>query len=41
MSAATVIGIAIVAVVGFWLLGGVLMRIGGTILILAGGAPWR
>lgn len=38
MSAASTIGIAIVALVGFWLLGGVLMRIGGTILVLAGGA---
>jgi hypothetical protein len=38
MDAASVIGIAIVALVGFWLLGGVLMRIGGTLLILFGGA---
>lgn len=38
MDAATIIGIAIVALVGFWLLGGVLMRIGGMLLVLAGGA---
>ncbi len=36
MGAASIIGIAIVAVVGFWLLGGVLMRLGGTLLVLAG-----
>lgn len=32
------LGIAIVALVGFWLLGGVLMRLGGTLLVIAGGA---
>ena len=34
---ASAIGIAIVALLGFWLLGGVLLRIGGTLLVLAGG----
>jgi len=31
------LGIVILALVGFWLLGGVLLRIGGTLLVLAGG----
>jgi hypothetical protein len=31
------IGIAIVALLGFWLLGGMLLRLGGTLLVAAGG----
>ena len=34
---ASTIGIAIFALVAFWLLGGVVLRLGGTLLIGAGG----
>jgi hypothetical protein len=34
---ASTIGIAIFALVAFWLVGGVVLRLGGTLLVAAGG----
>jgi hypothetical protein len=37
MDTPTLIGIGLVALVGFWLFGGIVMRTGGALLVLAGG----